>query len=82
MNTKIVRNFTMMALMLGAMFMLPGNKAQAQNNQESCYNYCGSQLNECFQSVCGADYGINCTGPNSPAEQACYSQFDQCMAGC
>ena len=81
MNTKIVRNFAMMALMLGAAFVLGGNKAQAQNNQESCYDNCGYQLNECVQSVCASDYGVNCIGPNG-AQQGCYDQFDQCMASC
>ncbi len=82
MNTKIIRNFSMMVLMLGAMFVLSSNKAQAQSDLQACTDYCGSQVNECFQTTCGEDYGFNCAGSNSSGEQFCYSQFQECMAGC
>ena len=75
MNTKIIRNFSMVALMLGAMFVLTSRKAQAQNYQ--CVDQCGAQMEQCANGTCES------SGCNTPgALDQCYSQFDACMARC
>ena len=75
MNIKIVRNFSMLALMLGAMFVLSSRKAQAQNSQ--CATQCGMQMELCANGTCESE-GCNVPG----ALDECYSQLDQCLANC
>ena len=75
MNTKIVRNFAMMALMLGAAFVLSGSKAQAQG---SCSGTCSMWLDDCIGEAC---YPNGC-GSGSPALQSCFNSYDQCLADC
>ena len=74
MNTKIVRNFAMMALMLGAAFVLSGSKAQAQ----STCGGCDMQLGDCMEGAC---YPNGC-GSGSTAAQLCLDAYAQCLANC
>jgi len=72
MNMKIVRNFSMMALMLGAMFVLTSRKAQAQNYQ--CEAQCGQAYGVC-EDGCGSAGGPECF-------DQCQNQWNSCLALC
>ena len=76
MNTKIVRNFSIMALMLGAMFLLPGKQAKAQS--ESCQEQCGVQMEQCIITYCQDVY--LCGGGQGATY--CDAQLSECMASC
>ena len=66
MNKKVIRNFSMTALMLGAMFLLTSTKAHAENSCE----YCSQQMQECM------------LGSGEPAMyNGCQAQLDECVAG-
>ena len=71
MNIKVIRNFSMMALMLGAMFVLTGKQAQAQS---SCSGQCSAEFSQCMGQAC--EYG----GCDSAMEQACFANAAEC--GC
>ena len=72
MNMKIVRNFSMMALMLGAMFVLTSRKAQAQNYQ--CVEQCWQTYAAC-EDGCGSAGGPICFGQ-------CQSDLNDCLSLC
>ena len=67
MNRKIARNFSLMALMVGAMFVLNSKKAQAQSSQcIQCYETYG----QCEQG-CGSEGGPGCFSQCSIDLNAC-----------
>ena len=72
MNMKIVRNFSMMALMLGAMFVLTSRKAQAQNYQ--CEAQCYQTYGAC-EDGCGSAGGPTCFGE-------CQGNLNTCLYLC
>ncbi len=72
MNVKVIRNFSMMALMLGAMFFLTSSPAQAQS--PACAEQCSSQMGRCM-SGCDFAYPQSCY-------DSCNFQLDQCLASC
>ena len=72
MNKKIVRNFSLMALMVGAMFVLNSSKAQAQNTQ--CLDQCYENYGYCAEG-CGSIGGPTCFG-------VCQNQLNGCINQC
>ncbi len=76
MNIKVIRNFSMMALMLGAMFVLTSKQAQAQN--QACEQQCSIQMNACIASACPG----GCSEEDLQGIQQCEAEVNQCMSNC
>ena len=75
MNKKVIRNFSMTALMLGAMFFITNAKAQAQstcNAGSPEYMYCSNQMQTCMNEG------------GWTVQSTCMAQLDACLAaiGC
>ena len=79
MNIRILRNLSLMSIMVGAMFLLNSNTAQAQN-----LGYCDTA---CFNAmeVCINSMSSEC-GPTAACyaaqSAACQATLNQCMFIC